>query len=79
MFQMKTHVSQQILDLDHCDCLPVAPVVMILEFSKPVQRPFQKVYFYPLLTYSFLVMVLSSKTYHDIPDLRETPLSKHHM
>ena len=67
-FQVKTHASRQILDFGHYNFLPVAPVVMILVFLKSQCRKLSKnVYFYPILTYSFRVMILSSKTCRDTP------------
>ena len=67
---MKTHASQQILDLGRYNFLPVAPMVMILVFFKSQCRELSKtVYFYPILTYSFQVMILSSKTCRDTPNL----------
>ena len=76
-FQVKTHASQQILDLGRYNFLPVAPMVMILVFLKSEYRELYKnVYFYPILTYSFRVMILSSKTCHDTPNLSEPPFKE---
>ena len=71
---MKTHASRQILDLGHYNFLPVAPIVMILVLLRSQCRELSKnVYFYPILTYSFRVMMLSSKTCRDTPNLSDPP------
>ena len=50
-------------------------MVMSLVFLKSQCTELSKnVYFYPILTYSFRVMILSSKTCRDTPNLSETPL-----
>ena len=73
-FQVKTHGLQQILDLGRYNFLPVAPMVMILVFLKSQCRELSKnVYFYPILTYSFRVMILSSKMCRNTPNLSEPP------
>ena len=41
-FQVKTHKSQQILDLGRYNFLPVAPMVMILVFLKTQCRELSK-------------------------------------
>ena len=65
-FQVKTHASLQILDSRRYNFLPVAPMVMILVFLKSQCRERSKnVYFYPILTYIFRVMILSSEMCHD--------------
>ena len=72
-FPVKTHASQQILDLDRYNFLPVAPMVMTVVFLKSQCRELSKnVYFYPILTYSFRV-ILSSKLCRDAPSLSEPP------
>ena len=73
---MKTQASRQILDLDRYNFLLVAPMVMILVFLKTQCRELSKnVYFYFTLAYSLRVMILSSKTCHDTPNLSEPPLN----
>ena len=73
-FQVKTRVSLQILDQGLYNFLPVVPMVMILVFLKIQCRELSKnVYFYPILTYSFRVMILSSKMCHNTPNLSHPP------
>ena len=52
------HASQQILDLSCYNFLPVTPMVMTMVFMKSQCRELsENVYFYPLLTYIFLVII----------------------
>ena len=75
-FQVKTHASRRILDLGRYKFLPVAPMVMILVFLKSQCRELSKtVHFYPIVAYSFRVMILSSKTCCDTANLSEPPLN----
>ena len=44
-FRVKTHESQEILDLGRCNFLPVPPIVMILVFLKSrCRESFPKMY-----------------------------------
>ena len=73
-FQVKTHVSLQILDQGLYNFLPVVPMVMISVFLKLQCRERSKnVYFYPILTYGFRVMILSSKMCCNTPSLSDPP------
>ena len=75
-FHVKTHASRQILDLGHYNFLPVAPTVMILVFLKSQCRELSKnVYCYSSLSYTSRLMILSSETCWDSPNLSDHPPS----